>query len=333
MAVIGEFEDVPAEEILEELRNREARVRGEPQAGRPRGVLASAESSILAGALREKQKVIYGVDNRVDLFQVTDAAAIADSDAVVALFQATQVVDNGDGTSTLVTQPFGTSRNLCGSEPFADQPVGAFCSGFLVEHSGRQSPPRRVRRGIPNRTPDRLVGEGLGSAQVPRGAERLGHERRGVITIVDDLCCLEKGDHRLAVGDRGGVRHLEEVDAIVDPVDDLLLFAECAREDRRLGARQNATGTSPLWLASDVCLSVPQLFEDLVGRYILELFDDRHAFPLSCEACGRDRVPDRQRRVPPRTVNGQSCSTLGGTSCLEGPIDPRGARLVQSSGN
>jgi hypothetical protein len=52
---------------------------------------------------------------------------------VVALFQATQVVDNGDGTSTLVTQPFGTSRNLCGSEPFADQPVGAFCSGFLVE--------------------------------------------------------------------------------------------------------------------------------------------------------------------------------------------------------
>ena len=133
MAVIEGFEDVSAEEILEELRNREARVRGEAQSGRPRGVLASAESSTLTSALREKQKVIYGVDDRVDLFRVTDAAAIADSDAVVALFQTAQVVDNGDGTSRLVTQQFGTSRNLCASEPFADQPVGAFCSGFLVE--------------------------------------------------------------------------------------------------------------------------------------------------------------------------------------------------------
>jgi hypothetical protein len=46
--------------------------------------------------------------------------------------RAARVRDNGDGTSTLQTSNFGTDKNLCVGERFRDQPVGAFCSGFLV---------------------------------------------------------------------------------------------------------------------------------------------------------------------------------------------------------
>jgi V8-like Glu-specific endopeptidase len=50
----------------------------------------------------------------------------------VAIFQAASVNDNGDGTSTLNTENFGDSNDLCQTERFRDQPIGAFCSGFLV---------------------------------------------------------------------------------------------------------------------------------------------------------------------------------------------------------
>jgi hypothetical protein len=53
-------------------------------------------------------------------------------DSVVALFSDADVIDNGNGTSTLQTQNFGAALNLCAAEPFRDQPIGAFCSGFLV---------------------------------------------------------------------------------------------------------------------------------------------------------------------------------------------------------
>ena len=75
MAIVEGFEDVPPDEILEELRNREARVRGEPRStrstrrGRHCGVVDPRRP------FREKQRVIYGIDDRLDLFRVTDVAA------------------------------------------------------------------------------------------------------------------------------------------------------------------------------------------------------------------------------------------------------------------
>ncbi|MHA2252747.1 MAG: trypsin-like serine peptidase [Candidatus Kariarchaeaceae archaeon] len=83
-------------------------------------------------ALKSSQKVIYGVDDREDLYQVDDQPILDMADSVVSLFWASDVIDNGDGTSTLVTQNYGNAWNLCQNEPFRDQPIGAFCSGFLV---------------------------------------------------------------------------------------------------------------------------------------------------------------------------------------------------------
>jgi V8-like Glu-specific endopeptidase len=43
-----------------------------------------------------------------------------------------QVRDRGNGTSQLLTVPYGASLRLCPSERFWDQPSGSFCSGVLV---------------------------------------------------------------------------------------------------------------------------------------------------------------------------------------------------------
>ncbi|WP_225435321.1 trypsin-like serine peptidase [Bacillus aerolatus] len=68
----------------------------------------------------------------MDIFQVTDLEVVSNANSVVALFKAGNIINNGNGTSTLKTRNFGESNVLCSTEPFRNQPAGAFCSGFLV---------------------------------------------------------------------------------------------------------------------------------------------------------------------------------------------------------
>lgn len=138
MQDLQRLEDFSLEELLSELRQREAAAKsGEAAAAATRGAapespLGRFETPAIARAVVSMQKGIYGVDDRLDLFEVTDADALNDADCVVALFRAARVRDNGDGTSTLRTRSFGDAQNLCQGERFREQPVGAFCSGFLV---------------------------------------------------------------------------------------------------------------------------------------------------------------------------------------------------------
>jgi trypsin-like peptidase len=142
-AMASPLEEFSADDLLFELRAREESERAadeslpdvaESDEDGPElnPQLESFDTQELSQALRDTQEVIYGVDDRVDIFAVTDAALLKDADCLVALFDAADVTDNGNGTSTLATSNFGTSRNLCAGEPFRDQPIGAFCSGFLV---------------------------------------------------------------------------------------------------------------------------------------------------------------------------------------------------------
>ena len=94
--------------------------------------LAAIPTADLVEALRDKQRVIYGVDDRKDHYEIADAKVAANAEAVAALFDAAQVVEVGDGTVRLTLKPFKTEYRLCDDEPFAKQPCGAFCSGFLV---------------------------------------------------------------------------------------------------------------------------------------------------------------------------------------------------------
>jgi len=89
----------------------------------------------LIESLKDTQKVIYGVDDRNDVYEVSDLKLLKDADSVVALISTDDITDNGDGTSTLSGPTLGDRNDLCDSEPFRDQPSIAFCSGFLVDPS------------------------------------------------------------------------------------------------------------------------------------------------------------------------------------------------------
>jgi hypothetical protein len=119
------------DELRAELLARQAQRTGSPEAQINEQLQGYDDHTIVA-VLVEKQKVIYGVDDRKDLYEVEDEELLADADAVVALFQADQIEDLGDGTSRLLTKHYGQTVRLCTDEPFYNQPMGAFCSGFLV---------------------------------------------------------------------------------------------------------------------------------------------------------------------------------------------------------
>jgi S1-C subfamily serine protease len=130
-----------AEELVGELRRRE-RVSAKRAAGGARAVVPRAPGRLselervptreLAQLAKARQRVIYGVDNRKDIFQVKSAAVRAAAEAVVALVKAGDLTRRSDGHYALATESYAGSYQLCGSEPFVSQPLGCFCSGFLV---------------------------------------------------------------------------------------------------------------------------------------------------------------------------------------------------------
>lgn len=134
MADIQKLKEFSVEELLQEVRAREAKMGEAAQniSAGPNEELREFDDRTIVSVLKDGQKVVYGTDDRIDLFQLDDGPDLDDADSVVALFEASAVVDNGDGTSTLQTVNFGEDRNLCLKERFRNQPIGAFCSGFLV---------------------------------------------------------------------------------------------------------------------------------------------------------------------------------------------------------
>lgn len=92
-------------------------------------MLAVALAAVAAPSRAQMHgKVIYGSDDRVDLWQVDDAKTRRLADSTVALFDAGDVAADGK----LSLQNYGERMGLCKEEPFFDQPMGAFCSGSLV---------------------------------------------------------------------------------------------------------------------------------------------------------------------------------------------------------
>ena len=124
MTLLDEFKDMSLEQLHAEVGRRQAAKEAER--------LAGVETDALVSALLEKERVIYGVDDRQDMFAVTDQKIRRDADCVAGMFRSNQVVDNGDGTVNVATSNFGAAFNLCASEPFRHQPIGPICSGFFV---------------------------------------------------------------------------------------------------------------------------------------------------------------------------------------------------------
>ncbi|HPO16339.1 MAG TPA: trypsin-like peptidase domain-containing protein [Candidatus Hydrogenedentes bacterium] len=78
-------------------------------------------------------KVIYGTDDRIDVYQETDSDRLTWAASSCALINSSRVTNNGDGTYTILPAEFQQyGLPACPEEPFGDQPTAAFCSGGMV---------------------------------------------------------------------------------------------------------------------------------------------------------------------------------------------------------
>ena len=93
--------------------------------------LCAANLPLAFAADKADDKVIYGADDRLDIYQVTDAKLLKLADSTVGLFQDSDVYVSGD-KAKLGTQSYANGYDLCKEEPFYEQVTGAFCSGSLV---------------------------------------------------------------------------------------------------------------------------------------------------------------------------------------------------------
>lgn len=76
--------------------------------------------------------VIYGSDDRLDLYEIQDPAVIAAARSTVALVRSHKLTETSFGTTQLGGGIWGVEDGLCKSERFYSQRATAFCSGFLV---------------------------------------------------------------------------------------------------------------------------------------------------------------------------------------------------------
>ena len=80
----------------------------------------------------QQLEVIYGIDNRLDYYQIEDQSVKNIADSTIALIKSFDLKEIAGGFKLKSTTGIGISRNLCPTEPFRDQPAEAFCSGFLI---------------------------------------------------------------------------------------------------------------------------------------------------------------------------------------------------------
>ncbi len=96
-------------------------------------IVSAVLATFVAGAFAadKSDKVIYGDDDRLDIYQVSNDRLLKLADSTVGLFQGYNVVITGD-KAKLTTKSYAQGYNLCKEEPFYEQVTGAFCSGSLV---------------------------------------------------------------------------------------------------------------------------------------------------------------------------------------------------------
>ncbi len=80
----------------------------------------------------KKTNVVYGDDDRKDLYQVDDDKLLTLASSTVALIKTDMLEVLNDNEVKIKGTNFGTRYALCESEPFREQDSAAFCSGFLV---------------------------------------------------------------------------------------------------------------------------------------------------------------------------------------------------------
>ncbi len=81
-----------------------------------------------------EEEVIYGDDDRKDIYQVTNPTHLELARSTVALVSKTSFQETSPVSDyyDMAQTPFGTFYGLCTDEPFKEQNAFAFCSGTLI---------------------------------------------------------------------------------------------------------------------------------------------------------------------------------------------------------
>lgn len=95
----------------------------------PASILIAASS--LPAHLNASIDVVYGEDNRVDVYDSSDSVFVELASSTAAMIPQDRIKDNGLGEYAISGQSL-ESRGVCANERFAQQPSAADCSGFLV---------------------------------------------------------------------------------------------------------------------------------------------------------------------------------------------------------
>ncbi len=79
-------------------------------------------------------EVIYGNDDRTEIFDVSDAQMLDVAQATCLVVDASELTNNGNDTYALATSPWTTQggTTLCSDERFRGQLRAGFCTGFLI---------------------------------------------------------------------------------------------------------------------------------------------------------------------------------------------------------
>src|ERR687898_2977831 len=112
----SDLDKKPREELLkrrEQLLNELKSGRTEPSAGFRVEEEERVSSDKKIEEINAIEKVIYLTDDRKEVDDVIDPKIQDNVSSVVALVEARNILDNGNGTSTINTRVFGVARQLC----------------------------------------------------------------------------------------------------------------------------------------------------------------------------------------------------------------------------
>lgn len=82
-------------------------------------------------AENKRVKVVYGKDDRLDVYQVSDPTLLSLASSTAAMIP-TDSLSFVNQLFNISAKVYGDEYGLCKDEPFYSQPNGAMCSGFLV---------------------------------------------------------------------------------------------------------------------------------------------------------------------------------------------------------
>lgn len=100
-----------------------------------KSVIATLTLQTSVAIAQNRPDVIYGQDNRKDLYQLfQNESLFKNLAASTALLTTSSKISESQfpGLKELETETLQNKMNVCSQEPFAQQPIGGWCSGFLV---------------------------------------------------------------------------------------------------------------------------------------------------------------------------------------------------------